>query len=553
MAVNNNSILIDTSYHANLRKKQQEQQQGITPINLPSENMQGQINTSYQANAGVQYGGHDASWWNEQYSSQGDDNSKAMIAKAADYYGYKIPNSLNASPMQGNNAAPTSYAANIPTMQRGAVQPQNEQGALTQAAAMTYDDASYAANMAAARQATPQAQNEETTPAPPVAGNSSGAMSYEEWLKQQANNYKDNFDKQNQFIEDQKQAAIKQAEEERQRSIIDARSSYEQNKASYGANAEALASMGLTGSGYSDYIDSQAYAAQRAENQAANVQAIQSKQNAENYANDAKMNAELSYQENMAKNDAALAEYNEQKKAVYNELLNNAMTGAYDAEQLKQLASNYGLDEAQTNQLVDAYYKANADEIKQGISSGDSASIEANIGKADRYYANGKITQAQYQGINNDYLSQAIKGVATGSDYKTMQESIEKYKNEGKITQAQYDKLVAKLKADTQKSFASTVSSGLNAHSSTVTLNTPDGKVTITYGVNSKSMKPKSGNAVFSSEIYKNAGSGQVFIVNGKPYVKLKNGDLGWVNDYLGSGACEKLYNTYKGTAYDIS
>ena len=511
MAVNNNSILIDTSYHANLRKKQQEQQQGITPINLPSENMQGQINTSYQANAGVQYGGHDASWWNEQYSSQGDDNSKAMIAKAADYYGYKIPNSLNASPMQGNNAAPTSYAANIPTMQRGAVQPQNEQGALTQAAAMTYDDASYAANMAAARQATPQAQNEETTPAPPVAGNSSGAMSYEEWLKQQANNYKDNFDKQNQFIEDQKQAAIKQAEEERQRSIIDARSSYEQNKASYGANAEALASMGLTGSGYSDYIDSQAYAAQRAENQAANVQAIQSKQNAENYANDAKMNAELSYQENMAKNDAALAEYNEQKKAVYNELLNNAMTGAYDAEQLKQLASNYGLDEAQTNQLVDAYYKANADEIKQGISSGDSASIEANIDNADRYYADGKITQAQY------------------------------------------DKLVAKLKADTQKSFVSTVSSGINAHSSTVTLNTPDGKVTITYGVNSKSMKPKSGNAVFSSEIYKNAGSGQVFIVNGKPYVKLKNGDLGWVNDYAGSGAYEKLYNTYKGTAYDIS
>ena len=58
---------------------------------------------------------------------------------------------------------------------------------------------------------------------------------------------------------------------------------------------------------------------------------------------------------------------------------------------------------------------------------------------------------------------------------------------------------------------------------------------------------------MFNSDIYKNAGSGQVLIVNGKPYVKLKNGDLGWVNDYAGKGAYEKLKNTYTGTIYDIS
>ncbi len=512
MAVNK---LIDTSCNANMLKKQQV----TTPINLPNDTMQGRINTSYQANVGAQYGGHDANWWNEQYSAQADDNSKAMIAKAADYYGYKIPNSLNAS------STPTSYAANTPTMRSGTAQRYSEQGAT-----------------------------------PPVNDNV-GTMSYEDWLKQQADNYKNNFDKQNQFIEDQKQSAIKQADEERQRNIIDARSSYEQNKASYGANAEAIASMGLTDSGYSDYINSQAYAAQRAETQAANAQATQSKQNAENYANDAKLNAELTYQANIAQNDAALAEYNEKKeaerKAIFTELFNSAINGAngaYDAEQLKQLASTYGLDETQTQQIIDSYYKANADEINNGIAnSNDSATIEANINNAERYYSEGKITQKDYQSINNNYLAQAIKGIATGNDYKTMQESIEKYKNDGKISQTQYDSLIAKLKSDTQNSFVSTVSSGYNAHSSTVTLNTPDGKVTITYGLNSKTMKKSSNNAVFSSDIYKKAGSGQVFIVNGKPYVKLDNGDLGWVNDYAGKGAYEKLYNTYKGTAYDIS
>ncbi len=103
------------------------------------------------------------------------------------------------------------------------------------------------------------------------------------------------------------------------------------------------------------------------------------------------------------------------------------------------------------------------------------------------------------------------------------------------------------------KKYESNVDTGYNAHSSTVTLNTPNGKVTVTYGVNSKTLKKSSGNAVFNSDVYKNAGSGQVFIVNGRPYVKLDNGDLGWVNDYLGQGAYEKLKNTYKGTVYDIS
>lgn len=87
----------------------------------------------------------------------------------------------------------------------------------------------------------------------------------------------------------------KNAELARQRSIVDARTSYEQNKASYGANAEALADMGLSASGYSDYINSQAYATQRSEIQNANATAETAKRNAEHTERQAKLGADQQY------------------------------------------------------------------------------------------------------------------------------------------------------------------------------------------------------------------------------------------------------------------
>ena len=82
------------------------------------------------------------------------------------------------------------------------------------------------------------------------------------------------------FLENEKNKAIQAAEAERQRAVVDANAAYEQNKATYGANAEALRRQGMTGSGYSDYIDSQAYATSRGEVQQANVLAAQAKEKA---------------------------------------------------------------------------------------------------------------------------------------------------------------------------------------------------------------------------------------------------------------------------------
>ena len=198
---------------------------------------------------------------------------------------------------------------------------------------------------------------------------------YEEFLLKQEGFYKEQLDKLNAQIEQNKQNALQQAESERERAVIDARSSYEQNKATYGANAEQLAAMGLSGSGYSDYLNQQAYATQRAETQNANAQAEATKLAAEQQANSDKLNAELSYAENMQGNAEKLAQYQqqkaeeakaeeEQKKQYYAALLTSANTGEYTSEQIASLGAQYGLDEAQISQLQAAADKYKAEEAK---------------------------------------------------------------------------------------------------------------------------------------------------------------------------------------------
>lgn len=252
----------------------------------------------------------------------------------------------------------TSYSANL--LNAAAQQPTTP---------MTYGQQLAAAS---AQQETPATGTPDTsggTDTTGSTGSTGGSMTgsgevdtYEEFLLKQEGFYKEQLDKLNAQIEQNKQNALQQAESERERAVIDARSSYEQNKATYGANAEQLAAMGLSGSGYSDYLNQQAYATQRAETQNANAQAEATKLAAEQQANSDKLNAELSYAENMQDNAEKLAQYQqqkaeeakaeeEQKKAYYASLLASANTGKYTSEQIASLGAQYGLDEEQISQL----------------------------------------------------------------------------------------------------------------------------------------------------------------------------------------------------------
>ena len=282
---------------------------------------------------------------------------------------------------------------------------------------------------------TPAAPTNTPTAQQPAQAEQSTSKidSYEEFLEKQKDTYKETLDKTNQLLEEQKQAALQNAETARQRSIADSRSSYEQNKATYGANAEALAAMGLSGSGYSDYVNSQAYAQQRADTQNANAVAEVARMTAESEANQGKISAETSYAESISQTDAALAKYKQEqadkKDSYYAELLNYANSGAYTAEQLKQLGSDYGLNAAQIQSLTDAatIYKNNkqAERYNQLLNSSDTSGFDAIKSARD----NGEITSEQYNKLVTSYQSYY---------YDLYSQSVD---SDFTITKSQYDKL----------------------------------------------------------------------------------------------------------------
>ena len=92
--------------------------------------------------------------------------------------------------------------------------------------------------------------SEEVVPTPTDTGTggtvTTPTMSYEEYLNSQ------------------KQTAIDNAAAARNRQINAAQVGYDQARATYGSQAAALSGMGLQGSGYSQYLDSQAYAQKNA-------------------------------------------------------------------------------------------------------------------------------------------------------------------------------------------------------------------------------------------------------------------------------------------------
>lgn len=93
------------------------------------------------------------------------------------------------------------------------------------------------------------------------------------------------------------------AEIQRKRGIVDASTMAEQQKATYGANAEQLGRMGLNVSGYSDYLNSQAYATGMAYRQAANAQATDIKRQATYQEALARLEADKAYSQATAEAD----------------------------------------------------------------------------------------------------------------------------------------------------------------------------------------------------------------------------------------------------------
>lgn len=318
---------------------------------------------------------------------------------------------------------------------------------------------------AAAQQQTPTESTPDTSGGAGTTG-SAGATggsttgsgevdTYEEFLLKQEGFYKEQLDKLNAQIEQNKQNALQQAESERERAVIDARSSYEQNKATYGANAEQLAAMGLSGSGYSDYLNQQAYATQRAETQNANAQAEATKLAAEQQANSDKLNAELSYAENMQGNAEKLAQYQqqkaeeakaeeEQKKQYYAALLTSANTGEYTSEQIASLGAQYGLDEAQISQLQAAADKYKSDQ--QSLSYTEALQMISDYGAdldvsyLETLLNTGSVSQEQYDQLMAQYSKELKELIESGDLANEDTDKIDDLHQSGQISEEDYNK-----------------------------------------------------------------------------------------------------------------
>jgi hypothetical protein len=312
----------------------------------------------------------------------------------------------------------TSYSANL----------------LNAAAQQPTTPITYGQQLAAA--ASPQQTPTESTPVTSGGAGATGSTgstggstvgsgevdTYEEFLNKQEGLYKQQYED-----------LLAQIEAERQRGVIDARSSYEQNKATYGANAEQLAAMGLSGSGYSDYLNQQAYATQRAETQGANAQAESNR-----------LQAELSYTENMMNLEQDKMEYNEQKQAekeaMFDTLYDAAISGAYSSEQLKIIGEGKGFTEEEIKTLTDAANKYRATYLNEFYRTESnnilSQGSDYNTTYLENALSNGDIDQETYDKLMKDYTDI----VAEESDSETLENLHEAGKIDDATYQAQIDK-----------------------------------------------------------------------------------------------------------------
>ncbi len=376
------------------------------------------VDTSYQGNI--------SSWLNNAKTTVGSWLSK--IGNAAQSFVQKLD---------------TSYAQNSTPVAENAVMTagQTPQKQLLSATV----EPTYAENNADVAAASTQntAETVDTTTA--TGAESSAPLSFEQWKANEEGNITKARDDTYAAIDTNKEntiaqagidrdTAVQTAETNRERAIVDARSDYEQNKATYGANAEALASMGLTGSGYGDYINAQAYATQRGEIQAAKAQAENATANAETtydkavldaeaIANASKLEADTTYAANMSALGEKELAHNEKiaddekaatekKQGVFADLLYGANTGGYTAEQLATLGAQRGLSPEEITTLqnaandYDTNVKGKADEEAKTKLFGDLLG-----------YANsGVYTREQLAELGKDLTPEQIEMLGAAAD-----------------------------------------------------------------------------------------------------------------------------------------
>lgn len=186
-------------------------------------------------------------------------------------------------------------------------------------------------------------------------------MPFEQWYESTKKGAHDTYDK-----------TVADAETARQKSVVNARNSYDHAVSSYGSNAAALGNMGLTGSGYSAYLDSKAYAQMRADQNAAAAVKQSAVDNAEAIKAGKIADADARYMDYLNQQEALKKQETANKEALANESYTNMLSniGRYTSGNISNLGKYYGLSNEQINELQ----AARVENAKQLLDSSDGYS-----------------------------------------------------------------------------------------------------------------------------------------------------------------------------------
>ncbi len=327
-----------------------------------------------------------------------------------------------------------------------------------------------------------QAQAEETKAAETANTATAAAQAEESKSEDSKMSYEDYIAEMKKGYQEQLDAANKQAEQTKARAMANAENAYAQNKATYGTNAETLAQMGLTGGGYSDYLQAQAYAQKRADAQAATAQEIASKSNnqatyqqyiqamneklADKILYDERLADQRKYQEEQTKAESD----REYTKNIYNTLWSAVQdtNTTYTPESIKALGEKAGLSNEDittlTNMLNATLARKTEEEKKtqeeeekvkneafakssSAVAADTISYIVANNGGQSEYIESLKsnLTEEDYnklvsqnQKSTSEYYTTAIK-----SGYNVNTNEIDNMYKKGNLSEAQYNKIKA--------------------------------------------------------------------------------------------------------------
>lgn len=277
-------------------------------------------------------------------------------------------------------------------------------------------------------------------------------MSYEDYINEMKKGYQEQLD-----------AANKQAEQTKARAMANAENAYAQNKATYGTNAETLAQMGLTGGGYSDYLQAQAYAQKRADAQAATAQEIASKSNnqatyqqyiqamneklADKILYDERLADQRKYQEEQTKAESD----REYTKNIYNTLWSAVQdtNTTYTPESIKALGEKAGLSNEDITTLTNMLNATLARKIEEE-----------------------KKTQEEEEKVKNEAFAKSSSAVAADTisyivaNNGGQSEYIESLKSN--LTEEDYNKLVSQNQKSTSEYYTTAIKSGYNVNTNEI-------------------------------------------------------------------------------------